>query len=321
MTLVVGNPFETQDAAAALLVRTGHPAEAAPFLEELVRALPWNPDFRVRLAQARLAARQNTDAAAKDLIALGSSSDAPYETRLAAARALGGGNGGTGLGSKELDLIAGGRTITASDANQPFFLAARLKAAEVLPADGRIKLLRALLEDNPRGDAARVPLLKAAIETGDYHLAINAMNPYLQTGAMETALDREQNQNEEDPQIETEGGSVPEAGAFQKLPAKERAEISRDLGLAFEKTNALDQALAYLRRAYRTETDPATKSQTNKEVQQIRAVLRRRATNLARQPLVHTELEQDRAVRPRVPEPAAPNPVKPRSAGGKGASA
>src|SRR5262249_50899095 len=200
--------------------------------------------------------------------------------------------------------------------------AARLRAAEALPADGRIKLLRALLEDNPRGDSARVPLLKSAIETGDYHLAITAMKPYLQTGAIDTAFDRERIPDEEDPQIETEGETGTEAGAaFQKLPAKERAEISRDLGLAFEKTNALDQALGYLRLAYRIETGPATKSQINKEVQQIRAVLRRRTTNLARQPLVHTELEQDRAVRPRVPEPAAPNPVKPRSAGAKGASA
>src|SRR5262249_38159567 len=137
-----------------------------------------------------LAPKQNADAATRDLILLGSSSDAPYETRLAAARALAGANGGTGLGSRELDLVAAGKTISANEANQPFFLAARLKAAEVLPADGRIKLLRALLEDNPRGDAARVPLLKSAIETGDYHLAITAMKPYLQTGAMETALDR-----------------------------------------------------------------------------------------------------------------------------------
>src|SRR5260370_38967550 len=69
MTLVVGNPFETQDAAASLLVRTGHSAEAIAFLEELVKAIPWNPDFRVRLAQARLASHQGRDPA-KHLLAL-----------------------------------------------------------------------------------------------------------------------------------------------------------------------------------------------------------------------------------------------------------
>ncbi len=298
MTLVVGNPFETQDAAAALLVRTGHSAEAIAFLEELVKAIPWNPDFRVRLAQARLASNQGGDAA-KDLIALAMRADAPYQTRLTAAKALSGTTAGTSLGSKELDLIAG-TSIAANDANQPFFVAARIKAAETLPAEGRTKLLRALLEDDPRADSARVPLLKAAVESGDYYLAIAAMKPYLQTGAMEISFNRNQGQDEdeEDELLAENRAPADSSGAFAKLPAKERTEIDRDLGLAFEKTNALDQALVYLRRAYRTESDPAIKPQINKQVQQLRATLRRRATNLARQPMIHTELEQDRAVHP-----------------------
>jgi tetratricopeptide (TPR) repeat protein len=321
MTLVVGNPFETQDPAAALLIRAGHPAEAVTFLEELVKAMPWNPDYRVRLAQARVAANQNAEDGKRELASVAASGDVPYDTRLAAAKALARSGAGNDLGSKELNLIAGTQAVSAADANQPFFFTARLKAAESLPAGGRIALLRGALEDNPKGDEARVPLMKAAIETGDFHLAIAAMKPYLQSGAFEAALGRRRNlDEEEDNQLEQESTTDVTPPGLMKLPAKERAEISRDLGLAFDRTNSLDQALVYLRRAYRIEADPATKTQINKEVQQIRAVQRRRATNQARRPVIQSQLEQSHVVRPRVPEPATPGPPKPRAPAGKGAS-
>jgi hypothetical protein len=96
------------------------------------------------------------------------------------------------------------------------------------------------------------------------------------------------------------------------LSVKERAEITRDLGLAYEKINSLNQALPYLRRAYRLETDAVVKTQINKEVQQIRTTQRRRTTNLARQPVIHAELEQEHVVRPRLMDAAASSPPRPR---------
>jgi hypothetical protein len=107
--------------------------------------------------------------------------------------------------------------------------------------------------------------------------------------------------------------------AFAKLSAKERAEISRDLGTAFERTNALAQALPYLQKAYRLEPDPAVKSQINKEVQQVRLVQRRRELNRTRQPEVHSELEQEHVVRPRLPEPALSAPPRQQNPLRKGA--
>jgi len=199
-----------------------------------------------------------------------------------------------------------GRPASANDANQPFFFAARLKAAESVPVEARIGLLRAALEDRPGGEAARVPLLKAAIEAGDYYLAIAAMKRYLGSIDLEAARDTglsPDDEAEQDPG--TQDSRVEDAvRAFAKLSAKERAEISRDLGIAFEKTNALAQALPYLQKAYRLEADPAVKAQINKEVQQIRLLQRRRESNRARQPEVHSELEQQHVVRPRLPEPA-----------------
>jgi tetratricopeptide (TPR) repeat protein len=306
MALVVGNPFEGQDPAAALLMRTEHPAQAAMFLQELVTAVPWNAGYRVRLAQAHIAAGENPDAASRDLVAIASTPDVPYESRLNAAQAL------TGdvpdLGSRELNLMVVGQVATMNDANQPFFFASRLKAAESLPAAARITLLRAALEDNPAGEAARIPLLKAASEVGDDHLAIAVMKPYLLGTYIESVIDRPSNPDNDEDESAQDGrvGETLSAmgGAFAKLSAHERAEINRDLGRAFVRTNALAQALPYWQKAYHLEPDPALKAQINKEVQQIRFVQRRREANRARRPQIHSELEQERIVRPHLPEPA-----------------
>lgn len=215
-----------------------------------------------------------------------------------------------------------GQPASATDANQPFFFAARLKAAEGLPAAARIGLLRAALEDRPGGEAARVPLLKAAIDADDYYLAIAAMKPYLGRIDLEAARDTGLNPDDE---VEQDPGTQDSrvedtVRAFAKLSAKERAEISRDLGMAFERTNALAQALPYLQKAYRLEIDPAVKTQINKEVQQIRLLQRRREVNRARQPEVHSELEQQHVVRPRLPEPALLSPPRQQNPLRKGGS-
>jgi Tfp pilus assembly protein PilF len=318
MTLVVGNPFESQNPAAALLMRTGHPAEALAFLDELVRAAPWNAGYRIRLAQARIAAGQNPDAAGKDLVAVASSAAVPYESRLSAAKALTG--AAPDLGSRELNLMVEGQPATANDVNQPFFFASRLKAAGSLTAAARIALLRAALEDNPAGEAARIPLLKAATEVGDYHLAIAAMKPYLYlSGAdLESVSDHQPNPDNEE-EASTQDGPEETVRAFAKLSVQERAEINRDLGMAFERTGALGQALPYWQRAYRLEPDAAVKAQINKEIQQIRLVQRRREANRARQPEIHSELEQAHVVRPRLSEPALSTPPRQQGPQRKGA--
>ncbi|HEU4416220.1 MAG TPA: hypothetical protein VFT65_15645, partial [Candidatus Angelobacter sp.] len=305
MTLVVGNPFETQDAAAALLVRTGHPAQGATFLDELVKAVPWNAQYRGRLAQAQVAAGENVDAARKQLAAIASDRYVAYEDRVAFGDGISGAVPGS-LGSGELDFLAqGGGSAGNVNPDQPFFFFARVKAARTLPAKERVRLLRAALEDNPSGEAARVPLLKAASEAGDYHLSIAAMKPYLSAGNLENALNA--NLGTED---ETQAEDQPSPGddtsrLFARLPLKERAEISRELGTAFQNIKSLTQALPYLQRAYRLETDAGLKAQINKQVQQIRFTQRRQAANRARQPEIHSDLEQQHVVRPRLPEQAA----------------
>jgi Tfp pilus assembly protein PilF len=332
MTLVVGNPFETQDAAAALLVRTGHPAQAVSFLEELVKAVPWNAQYRGRLAQAQVAANQNVDAARKELVSIVADKFVVYEDRVSFADGLQGAVPGSperagvahsgvavSLGSGELDYLAhGGGAGGNISPDQPYFFAARLKAAKSSPVTDRGKLLRAALEDNFGGEAARVPLLKAAIETGNYHLAIAVLQPYLSGDNLPGAtVTGDESVSQEDsvpaPEWQERYGRI-----FLKLSTKERAEITRDLGTAFEKTGSPDQALSYLQRAYGLETDPNVKAQVNREVQQIRSLQRRRAINQSRRPEVHSELEQEHLVRPRLPEQTMPIQPRPQGQGRKG---
>lgn len=319
MTLVVGNPFETQSSAAALLMRTGHPAQAVSFLEELVKAVPWNAQYHGRLAQAQIAANQNVEAARKDLAAIVSDHYVAYEDRVAFADGLQGAVPNS-LGSGELDYLAGSGSAGNISPDQPYFFAARVKAAKSLPASQSIRLLRAALEDVPAGDAARVPLLKAASEAGDYHLAIAAMQPYLSGASLESPADATEQNAESDEEAATPETQAGDNGRIlAKLPVKDRAEICRYLGTAFEKTKSLNQALAYLQRAYRLEPDAGLKAQINRQAQQIRLVLRRQAANRARQPEIHSELEQQHIVRQRLPERTLPIPPAPQGQVQKGA--
>jgi hypothetical protein len=138
-------------------------------------------------------------------------------------------------------------------------------------------------------------------------------------GQMADEVDVQQGADEEESTGAPDWRAERTVSSFARLSATERAEICRDLGFAFERTNSLGQALSYLEKAYRLETDPARKTAINKEVQQIRLVQRRRAANRTRQPDVHSALEQERTVRPRLPEPALTVPPKPPSTPRKGA--
>ena len=318
MTLVVGNPFETQDGAAALLVRTGHPAQAVSFLEELVKAVPWNAQYQGRLAQAQIAANQNIDAARKELVSIVSDKFVVYEDRVSFADGLQDAIPAS-LGSGELDYLAHGAASAGNAApDQRYFFAARLKAAKSMPAAERMRLLRAALEDNPGGEAARVPLLKAAIEQGDYHLAIAALKPYLSADNLPSATHTGDDYISEENSIPSPEWQEGYGRIFLKLSTRERAEITRDLGMALEKTGSLDQALSYTQRAYRLEADPKLKAQLNSKIQQIRSLQRRRATNESRRPEIHAELEQQHLVRPRLPEQTVPNLPRPQGQGQKG---
>jgi Tfp pilus assembly protein PilF len=318
MTLVVGEPFENHDAAAALLVRTGHPVQAVSFLEELVKAVPWNAQYRGHLAQAQIAANQNVEAARKELVSIVSDKYVTYDDRVSFGDGLQGAAVTASLGSAELDYLAKGEGAAGNvSPDQPFFFAARLKAAKSALTTEQVRLLRAALEDNPGGDAARVTLLKAASEAGDYHLALADMHPFMTAGGWQNSIDVARHYGN-DESFSPEWQEEDSLRLFANLSAKEKAEIGRELGTAYEKIGSPIEALPYLQHAYHLEPDAKLKSQLNREIQQIRAALRRSVTNQTRQPEIHSALEQQNLVRPRLSEQAVPIGPRPKDQGQKG---
>ena len=79
--------YANLDSAASLLEHSNHAAEALPFLTTLSNATPWNPSYRLRLAQAQLTTHQNL-AARTTLTAIAATSTTPYDLRTQAAIAL-----------------------------------------------------------------------------------------------------------------------------------------------------------------------------------------------------------------------------------------
>lgn len=320
MTLVVGTPFENLDSAAALLEKTGHPAEAAQFLDQLVKAVPWIAAYRLRLAKAEMATAENADVARDSLAAIATNTEVPYETRVGAATALAGSRPQANLASDELKLLVTGAAIPAAEANKPFFYPARLKAAEQARSEElRLEILRSAVEERPNRDAARLPLFRAFVASGQSQLAWTTMEPLLQSGFLGG---RQEAPAEEEEESETTEGQMEatrvRASDLGRLSAAEQASIASALGLVLEKLDRWEDAVRYLRLAVRLEPIARRRTDLTKKISDLRALRARNSANASRQPLIHDALEQDRVVRPRLQARAAPPPaVKATIQGGK----
>jgi cellulose synthase operon protein C len=343
LVLVVGEPFENLEAAAALLEKSGHPADAAAFLLQFARVSPWQPEVRLRLARAQIAAArdaasENSSSARKDLAAIAAASDVPYDLRARAASTLAGNGSSPALGSDELNLLADGHPISPAQANQPYFSRARLVAASQLLDDHqRIDLLRAILDDSPSSDAARIQLLHAAASTHEYQLAFSAIQPLLNsrlfapvpenggqaiagqadekqtdaTQAITQQVDADQanpeqvNNDQEPPQenaAPAQGESqTPGAASSQSAASNaERLRIAAEVAAVMENLGRLDDAARYLASAEKLERSESRRMEFHRRLLQLRAELARRAANASRAPQIHKELEQARLVRPRL---------------------
>ena len=320
LVVVVGNPYENLDPAAALLEKTGHPAEAVEFLDQLVRSAPWEASYRLRLAKARLAAKA-ANSSADALAKIASGPEAAYSIRVEAAIALSGAQAATDLGSAELKVLSGGvHSISAAAADQPFFYDARLKAAEnATDPKTRMQLLSKALADTPARGDARIPLFKAAESIHSDELALLSIEPLLRELLVQRAS-QDENSEEEivssgDPATESEE-SPPQAYAATKLSLAEQSEISLAVANVHVRLHRWNEALPYLQLAQKLEKAPARRKEITGKLVEVRTVLRRERLNLARQPVLHQELEQDRVVRPRLVARAV-TPAKANATGGQ----
>lgn len=312
LVLVVGGPFENLEAAAALLEKTGHPAEAVAFLQQLVRANPWGLEYRLRLDRAQIAAERDPEAARKDLAGIAATGDATYALRAEAAIALAGSGVTASLGSEELKLLAAGGSISPDRADKPFFTRARLAAASQPLSDRKkIDLLRAILDDSPNSDPARIQMLHAAAAVHEYQLAYSTVQPLLQSrlfapasGNAEQTNAEQTNGNAEAPAVNTaatpEETQSPDGAAVDAITSNaERLRIANELAIVTENLNRVEDAVRYLVAAEKLEHGATQRKEIHRHVVQLRAEIARRATNASRIPVIHKQLEQDRLVRPR----------------------
>jgi hypothetical protein len=178
-----GDLYENLDSAASLLERTGHEAEAVPLLRKLAAGTPWMAAYRMRLGKAELAAKMSE--AAGDLKLAASSEQAAYAVRAEAADALQKAGGASGLGSGELDAVAGVAAPSMQAVDKPYFVYARVRAAEAGGAAEKVALLQAAVAAAPEavGDWIRLKIFAAEMDAKNFAAAKVAIGPVLSSNA------------------------------------------------------------------------------------------------------------------------------------------
>jgi predicted negative regulator of RcsB-dependent stress response len=333
LTLAVGEPFENLVPAGDLLLRYQHPAEAAAFLEQRVKAVPWDAAARVKYLSA---GAKPAPEAASQLVGVVGSSEVPYSARLDAA--------GVAArlkiavanpGSQELQLLAAG-TVSAQQAGQPYFYVARVRAAETAPnAAARLKLLREAIAVNPNEQTLRLSVFRAAIADGQYRFAISSIEDMINRSygsggdsmgdgsggdgsddPADIATDQDNldsvlpdsafgpnDSNDEDQQEGDEGDYVSQQTSILPqfhLTKAQQARVAAQLALAYEKVDELTTARSYYRLAANLEPDHARRATLQAAAASTDAKLALRKQNALRRPQIHKELEQERIVKPRL---------------------
>ncbi len=324
LTLVVGEPNENLDAAAALLEKTGHNGDAMPFLERLVAAQPWNFDARVRLGKDRVATKHLEIEARDELRSLARDSNITYRLRADAAMGTAGGAAAVeNLGSDELDRLASSSQISAADVNHEFFDLSRQQAART-SNDPKLKiaLLGAVLREVSGDDSPRIPLFFALVESGEYSLAISDAEPMIRTGLL-ASLPSESDGEEgpmTQPVDQTFPGDAPIAtcsdadeddqasasGACAETPMpaisiREQEQLAEKLSASYEHIGDLALATNYLQIVLQLETNAKHRATLRESIARLRDESARRDADAARRPIIHSSLEQDRIVRLRIP--------------------
>jgi cellulose synthase operon protein C len=303
MVLVSQDPPTDLGSAASLLTRGGHYAEALPFLKKLTSTVPWDASCRVRLDEAKLKAGQETDSALNDLAALAADPAAIYAVRTQAAQLLSGRKRAGNFGSAELNLLARG-SISASEAQKPYFMAARITAAQSAPLPQRVLLLKQVIADAPHDDNARILLLHAAIDANDAHLVINAANPLLPENVLAAVLpydDLSSGEGEEAFHEEALNDEISgDSESFKGLSYSERVALLSATATAYLRIGEPAPALALFLQASRIEPDAARRKAISAQAAHLRQEIVRGQANAARAPQIHSTLDQNHPVRPRL---------------------
>ena len=320
MNRVAGEPFENLAAAGDLLVKTAHPPEATEFYALRVKAVPWDDDARLKLAQAEAAANTQRNGAIQLLISVASSPNAIYAKRAAAAESLAALKApAPSLGSAELEWLIRGGPVAAAES--PGFFYARLRAArEAADAATQIRLLLEAIalrpEDfsqrfaasppaaaNPENVSPRILLAQATAATNQNELAVSALTPLIDQRIMVSPPP-------ESPMNEAAGEEIERAGfregmwksflAGQELSASQKSVIAAQMASAFQKLARLREAAQLWKVASTLATDDSLRSQATHELEQVRAQMKLEQADRERRPVITEHLEQNGLVRPRL---------------------
>jgi tetratricopeptide (TPR) repeat protein len=312
------NPYINTDYAASLLERSHHPAEAVPFLQSLVKSVPWDASYRLRLAQAQLVSNAR-DLARTNFITVARDTSAPYDLRIRAARALAPlTSQTTELGSRELSFIAHPSTVAA--ARQPYSAEARIAAAAIAStsASDREHLLReaiAIAPVGPDADRARIDIFLLQPATADPSASLAILGSLQQApfnyrpASNDPNADTADNSNTVPDETTPVRGAaidspdtvtVPPANvpaAFYDLDLATRIRLAMQLATANERDGNLDSAFAYADLAVTLAKDSPQPELTRRRDDLKAAVLVARR-NSPRRPNLHAALDQSIQVRP-----------------------
>jgi hypothetical protein len=327
MTFLPGDVYANYDLAAALLEEKGHDAEASEFLAILAKDVPWNTAYAVRLSRARIHSNDAVNGKAVDALESATANrNAAYDVRVRAAMILREAHAGAkSPGSAELRWLASGE-VAPDQAQQPYFAAARIAAADdTHDRTKRELLLRQAISIRPNGleDVAgfagsvlRIRIFRAEAELGHDASALNAIEPLLNGSYSEASLsggggddpmvDRDTAEESSDLVPANNGERLTDLERLAPLPAKglkndaEKLALSVQIAQVYERGGKPASALPYLKRSAWMQKDGASRADLQRQVKQIQTTLALDTLNAQRRPEIRQGLDQSNLVRPRL---------------------
>jgi hypothetical protein len=165
----------------------------------------------------------------------------------------------------------------------------------------KLKILTKAREDTPERKDARIPLFRAAVSAHEDEFALASIEQMLREQRIRQVAPNVTNDEEEiisDDRSDAEQTAMTSVYAAAKLPPTQQAQIAQAVGLTLARLNRFGEALAYMQVALNLEKMQPRRKEIAAELADIRVQLRRQQLNAARQPILHADLEQDRAVVP-----------------------
>ena len=320
MNLVAGQPFENLSAAGDLLLKMGHPAESENFYSMRLKAVSWDADAQLKLAQAEAAANTQRNDAVRLFTALVSSPNAAYAKRASAAESLGALRASApGQVSAELGWLVRGGPAAAAE-SQGFYYARLRAAREAADPTAKIRLLLDAIairpedfsqrtarspsaEAEPESVSPRVYMAEAAAAANQNELAMSAITPLLEQGSTLTV----QPENQEG-EAADEGSAQPEYPDIlwkwflrdQKLRDEQKSLLAAQLAGALVKLDRLGEAARLWKIAAMLATDGSVRSKAGSELERVQAQLKLEKADQERRPVITKNLGQSVLVRPRL---------------------